>query len=143
MQAHHIRELGVIDDILSMRSRMWCRWHVTDKPPQNETRQGDTMGIHPPKPGPKKHSPAIGGGRRGSRGGYKSACAQQAGTCMHKTHIKCLSTVILPPTNALVVRGTMPCRTPDDIHVSLFALVSAVPLIVISDKWITSIGYVS
>lgn len=78
-----MRDLNVINEILSMRSRMWCRWHVTDKPPQNETRQVDTVGNHPLNMVPR--STAQGereGGREGRRGGCKSACAQQAGTCM-------------------------------------------------------------
>jgi hypothetical protein len=66
--------------------------------------------------------------------------------CLHVQAHACkeipLSTVSLPPTNALVVIGTVPCYL-DDIHVLMFALVSAVPLIVISDKWIMSTGYVS
>ncbi len=77
-EAHHLRE---INEILSMRSRMWRRWHVTDKPPQNGTRQGDTTGIHPPKHGPKEHRLA-GGGREGRRGGCMYACLHvQAHAC--------------------------------------------------------------
>lgn len=56
---------------------------------------------------------------------------------------KCLSTVSLPPTNVLVVTGTEASWKLDDIHVSLFSLASAVPLIVISDKWIMSTSYIS
>ena len=41
--------VNVIDEILSMRSRMWRRWLGSDKPPQNKTGQSDTMGIHPQK----------------------------------------------------------------------------------------------
>ena len=80
-----MRDLGARNEILSMRSRMWCRWHVTDKPPQNGTRQEDTMGIHPLNR-PQTAQPREGGeGRGGVEGRVQAsqpACAQQAGMCM-------------------------------------------------------------
>ena len=134
-----MRDFNVINEILSMRSRMWCRWHITDKPPQNETRQVDTMGNHPLNMAPRSTAQEE---REGGPEGRVQASLHVPSRQAHARKAA-LSTVSLPPTNALVVTGTVPCWNLDDIHVSLFSLVSAVPLIVISDKWIMSTGCVS
>ena len=70
-EAHYMRDLGARNEILSMRSRMWCRWHVTDKPPQNGTRQEDTMGIHPLNR-PQTAQPRERGEGRGE--GWRAGC---------------------------------------------------------------------